>query len=190
MHRLKAEKPQITMEYGVDAFTVSFRVCGKGAAKRLAEDMQANPKDQYAVEIKAWREKRSLDANAYCWNLIGALSEKLNIPPADIYRGMIRDVGGNTEVVCVKESAAEKLCGGWGHNGIGWLTETFPSKIEGCVNVILYYGSSTYDTAQMSRLIDLVVEECKARGIETRTPKELENMLNLWEAGSEKHNAD
>ncbi len=190
MHRLKAEKPQISMEYGGDAFTVTFRVCGKSAAMRLAEDIQTNPKDQYAVEIKQWRERRSLDANAYCWKLIGKLSEKLNIPPVDIYRGMIRDIGGNTEVVCVKESAAEKLCDGWGHNGIGWLTDTFPSKIEGCVNVILYYGSSTYDTAQMSRLIDLVVEECKAQGIETRTPKELENMLNLWEAGSEKHNAD
>ena len=55
-----------------------------------------------------------------------------------------------------------------------------PSKIEGCTNVILYYGSSTYNTEQMSRLINLVVEDCKAQGVETMTPDEINRMLSLW----------
>jgi hypothetical protein len=49
-----------------------------------------------------------------------------------------------------------------------------PSKINGCTNVILYYGSSTYNTAQMSLLIDHLVQDAKALGIETMTPQELE----------------
>ena len=36
-----------------------------------------------------------------------------------------------------------KLRRGWEHNGLGWVTEILPSKIAGCVNVVLYYGSST-----------------------------------------------
>ena len=73
----------------------------------------------------------------------------------------------------MQEQAADKLRQGWEHNGLGWVTETMPSKLEGCVNVVLYYGSSTYDTAQMSRLIDNVIQDCKAVGIETMTPMEL-----------------
>ena len=41
------------------------------------------------------------------------------------------------------------------------------------MNVVFSYGSSTYDTAQMSRLIDNIVQDCKAVGIETLTPSEL-----------------
>ena len=40
--------------------------------------------------------------------------------------------------------------------------------------MILYYGSSTYDTQQMSLLIDHIVQDAKALGIETMTPAELE----------------
>ena len=65
-------------------------------------------------------------------------------------------------------------------NGIGWQTDRFPSKIEGCTNVILYYGSSTYDSAQMSRLLDLIVYDCKIQGIQTDTPEEIAKLKALW----------
>jgi 2-iminoacetate synthase ThiH len=48
-----------------------------------------------------------------------------------------------------------------------------PSKIAGCTNVILYYGSSTYNQEQMTQLIDNIVQDYKAVGIETLTPVEL-----------------
>lgn len=133
-------------------------------------------------EIEPKRKKRSLDANAYFFVLSDKLSEKLNIPKEEIYRNCIKDIGGVSETVCVRNEAVQKLCEGWKHNGLGWQTDTFPSKIKGCTNVILYYGSSTYDTEQMSRLINNIVEDCKAQGIETRTPDEIANMLSLWEA--------
>ena len=69
---------------------------------------------------------------------------------------------------------------GWEHNGIGWQAETMPSKLPGCTNVILYYGSSTYDTAQMSRLIDLIVQDCDALGIETKDPAEIDRLVEEW----------
>lgn len=52
-------------------------------------------------------------------------------------------------------------------------TDTFESKIVGCTNVILYYGSSTYDTAQMHRLIELIAQECKQHDIEVLTPEQI-----------------
>ena len=133
-------------------------------------------------EIERKRKKRSTDANAYFFTLADKLAERLNIPKTEIYRNYIKEIGGVSEVVCVRTDAVEKLCEGWRHNGLGWQTDTVPSKIDGCTNVILYYGSSTYNTEQMSRLIDLVVEDCKVQGIETRTPDEIADMLSLWES--------
>lgn len=131
-------------------------------------------------EIERKLKKRSNDANAYFFTLADKLAEKVNIPKTEIYRNYIKEIGGVSEIVCVKNEAVKKLCDGWRHNGLGWQTDTMPSKIQGCTNVILYYGSSTYNTAQMSRLIDLVVEDCKIQGIETKTPDEIANMLSLW----------
>ena len=56
-----------------------------------------------------------------------------------------------------------------------------PSKIKGYTNTRCFYGSSVYDTAQMSRLIALIVEECKAAGVETMTPEELERLVEEGE---------
>lgn len=135
------------------------------------------------ITVKKHRERRSLDANAYCWVLLDKLAAVLRVPKEELYRRMVRDVGGNCETVCVMDTAVSRLVGGWEHNGLGWFCETYPSKLDGCTNVILYYGSSTYDTAQMSRLISLIVDECKAQGIETATPDEIKQMEALWANG-------
>ena len=73
-------------------------------------------------------------------------------------------------LLCVRNSWGSN----WGHNGLGWIADTTESKLPGCTNVILYYGSSTYDKSQMARLIDNIVQDCKAVGIETATPAEID----------------
>ena len=147
-------------------------------ARRTLDSLK--PGKVYDVEIKEHREKRSLDSNAYAWLLIDRLAEKLRIPKTEIYRRYIREIGGNNETVCVTAEAADKLQSGWEHNGLGWQTDTMPSKLTGCVRVVLYYGSSTYDTAQMSRLIDLIVQDCREQGIETLSPDKLAGMMEEW----------
>ena len=133
------------------------------------------------IAVKKHRKRRSLDANAYFWALCGKLAAATGQPREAVYRACIRDIGGNYETVCVQECAAEKLREGWGHNGLGWVTDTMPSKLPGCVNLLLYYGSSTYDGTQMARLIDNIVQDCKAAGIETMTPDELAKLEGYGE---------
>lgn len=133
------------------------------------------------VEIKKHRNHRSLDANAYAWVLIGKLAEALRIDRADVYKQAIRSIGGVSTIVCVPDKALEALQNGWKTKGMGWQTETMPSKLEGCTNVVLYYGSSTYDTKQMSLLIDHLVQDAKEQGIETMPPAELERMMQHYQ---------
>lgn len=130
----------------------------------------------YDCEIKKHRNKRSLDSNSYLWTLIDKLAEETGIPKTEIYRKAIKEIGGVSDTVCVQQKAADRLCKGWECNGTGWFSERSESRLNGCVNVTLYYGSSVYDTAQMSRLIDYVVEDCRSLGIETIPPDKLEAM--------------
>lgn len=143
-----------------------------------------NQEEKLSIDIKKYRNKRSLDANAYFWVLVDRLAEHHNIPKEEIYRTSIRDIGGNTETVCVKNNTVDKLCKTWEENGLGWITETFPSKIEGCTNVILYFGSSTFDSFQMNRLISNISQDCQAVGIETKSPEEIASLLSLWKDGA------
>lgn len=135
------------------------------------------------ITAKKHRKKRSLDANAYAWVLIGKIAEVMHIDRKEVYRDAIRSIGGNHEIVCVQDKAVESLRRGWESLGIGWQMETMPSKIKDCTTVFLYYGSSTYDTKQMSLLIDHLVQDAKALGIETLTPAELEAMMKSYKGG-------
>lgn len=136
--------------------------------------------EKLTVKLDKFKVKRSLDANAYAWVLIGKIAEKTNVPKEEVYRNAIRGVGGNYEIVCVQDKALESLCQMWQRNGIGWVTETMPSKIEGCTNVFLYYGSSCFDVQQMSRLIELIIQDCYSLGIETKSQAEIDSLLNNW----------
>lgn len=175
---LSGQIKDFALDFRTGKATLTLTINEKQSAMNMYDEL--NAVDKLSFKIDKYREKRSLDANAYCFVLIGKLAEKLNIPKEEIYRAMVKEIGGNYEVVCIQDDALKKLCEVWEHNGLGWQTDTFPSKIDGCTNVILYYGSSAYDTAQMSRLINLIVEECKAQGIDTRTPSEIAEMLSLW----------
>lgn len=131
------------------------------------------------IELKKWYQKRSLDANAYAWVLLGKLQEALEVPKEIIYKDLIRYVG-DYEVIPIKNEAVEKFKNAWSRNGLGWVTETTKSKLEGFTNVIAYYGSSSYDTKQMARLIDLIIQECKQQNIEVMTEEEVNSLLESW----------
>lgn len=151
----------------------------KGQAQAVCDEMAEGK--TYVCEIKQKRNRRSLDANAYFWVLVSELSAKTKIGKDTIYRNLIRDIGGNNVVIPIKECAKDTFIQNWQSKGIGWVCDEIgKSKLEGFVNLIAYYGSSTYDTAQMSRLIDGIVSECKEQGIETLTPDKLQLIKESW----------
>ncbi len=158
---------------------LTLEINEREAAEMLYDEL--NQCEKCEISVKKFRKKRSLDANALAWVMLGKLSEKLHIAPEIIYREMVRDIGGNYEVLPVRADAVEKFCEAWEKNGLGWVTSTFPSKLYGYVNVMAYFGSSTYDTAQMSRLISNIMDECRTQGIETRTPEEVASIMQMWE---------
>lgn len=130
-------------------------------------------------EIKEHKQKRSLDANAYLWVLISKIQSVLNIPKETIYKDLIKDIGVY-EVIPIKNIAVNKFCEAWHKNGLGWITETTKSKLDGYTNVLAYYGSSEYNSKEMARLIDSTIEECRNLDIETKSDEEIKSLVESW----------
>ena len=150
--------------------------------KAMAIVRKMKPK-AYDLTVKEHRKKRSLDANAYAWVLIGKLADAMRIPPTVVYNNAIQNIGGNYEVIPIREEAVDKFKEVWTKQGLGWpCVDMGPSKIQGYRNLRAYYGSSTYDTRQMSLLIYALIQDCKAMDIETLSEEKLSAMMEGWDA--------
>lgn len=136
--------------------------------------------EEVTIDIKKRNRHRSLDANAYCWVLIDKIAEKTGLRKVDVYRHAIKEIGGVSDTICVMDKAVDRLREGWEKNGIGWQTDVMKSKVEGCTNVVLYYGSSVYDSKQMSQLIDSLIQDAESLGIPTLTDEQAERLKGKW----------
>jgi hypothetical protein len=129
-----------------------------------------------AVEIKQYRQKRSLDANAYLWVLLQKIAEAVNSSKDEVYLQMLERYGVFTHIV-VKPHMVDKVKQEW--RTVRELGEVTVNGKTG-MQLQCFFGSSTYNTKEMSVLIDGVVSECKELGIETMTPDELAGLKNEW----------
>lgn len=136
------------------------------------------------ITVKRYRKKRSNEANKYCWVLIDKIARKKRITRTEVYRNAIREIGGVSEIISIKKTAVPMLEREWIDKGTGWQVEDIGSKTPGWTNLILYYGSSVYDTDQMAQLIDSLVQDAKALGIETEDENKIKSLLEdykKWE---------
>ena len=132
-------------------------------------------------EISPAKKKRSLNANAYAWKLINDIALAVRESPEGVYREALKNIPNICEVLCVQDKAADSMVRLWTRDHIGRRVEREESKIKGCTNLYIYYGSSDFDTRQMSMLIDNLVQDAQTLGIETRPEEEIKSLLEAWE---------
>lgn len=135
------------------------------------------------VELKQFREKRSLDANSYCWVLCDHIAKSLTEQGAictkeDVYKDAISQIGVFQPMI-VEEKAFNKFKEAWSKQGVGYLVKEVSRK-DKCVKVHCYYGSSSYDTKEMSLLINILVDLAKSLDVETRPQNEIDSLLREW----------
>ena len=140
-------------------------------------------KDLLRIEVKKYRAKRSLNANAYMWVLVGEIAEKIGEPRTAVYHKAIEEAGVMKPFVVRSEIADEvqEMLTDVKPQGTGNFALVGASR-KGWTEVYFYEGSSNYDTEQMSRLIDYIVGEAKDLGIDTMTPEEIERLKAEWES--------
>ncbi len=149
----------------------------KNAPMARNECGQLKEGKRYQAVIKPAR--RSADANALYWLLNGRLAEALRTDPNELYRHHIREFG-NYDMLCMETGFVPSFAQHWCSNHTGRMIDTRKSKLSGCTTVLAYYGSSDFDNAQMSRLIDNCIEDCKAVGVETVSPEEVARLKEEW----------
>lgn len=137
--------------------------------------------DLLRIKAVRYRQKRSLDANAYAWVLMTKIANHPDISSSkeEVYEQMLQkygtfyeDEGGYITITVKKTVDMTKVSGHWKHikdNG------NFASYL-------MIKGSSEYNTVEMAHFIDRIVEEAQELGIETATPDELERMKQEWGA--------
>ena len=142
-----------------------------------------------AIEVDRPKTKRSLSANSYYWVLCGRLAGKLGISNARMHNLLLRRYGaletidGERLVVFIPDTETAE--------NDTLEAETYHLKPTSAVKefkdgalrrmYIVLKGSSQYDTAEMSRLISGLVDECNTAGIQTATPAEIEEMMRIYE---------
>ena len=147
------------------------------------------------VEIKKASKHRSMDANAYFWHLCGEIAKASSRYSTngknDVYREAIQ-AKGEWDTLLVREDAVAVFIQRWAEKGTGWFAEIVddyiePDPYEDVMGdrphykiVHVYYGSSTYDSAAMSRIIDYVVLIADDLGIPTMTENEKNKLLAAW----------
>lgn len=162
---------------------------------QIFDDMKDQP---VKIDIKKASKHRSLSANNYAWVLIDQIAEKMQASdprgkwtPEKVYRNAIREIGGISEYYGMKEEAYPTFCAIWIGKHIGRQVEIIPGSTKpGWINVRAWLGSSDFDSAQMARLIDSLVQDAESLGIPTVTAEEEERMISQWREASSKPKND
>ena len=149
-----------------------------------------HPTKKYRLKIEEHREKRSLDANAYAWKLIGLIAQDQGTDPNNVYRSCIRKSGGTYKIMPIKPEAIDEWERIWNEGGrkVGWFVDDLGpcANIHGYNNVRSWYGSSVFTTKEMSNLIDNLRQDCELLGLPYKTPEEEARLLNEWDEKQKK----
>lgn len=158
--------------------------CSPPDGVRFVYEFKAD--NEYDITLRRTKKKRrSLNANSYAWVLIDQIAAKVGVPPEEVYRRAIRDTGGVSlppEDVPLDE--LEAYIRKWVGDHLGRQVKLIPSYSIDNVTVIRIKGSSDYDTSQMARFIDGLIQEAETLEIETKDPGWVQSLLDKW--GTEK----
>lgn len=147
--------------------------------KSALQNLPAQDKPMEII-LQTIKKKRSLSVNAYCWVLFNEIAKSIKSTAVNVYKAAIRDVGVY-ELMYMPICAVDRFIDTWNAKGDGWQAELLEAEYQGLSCVKAYYGSSTYNTSEMARLIDWAIDEAEGLGIETLTPDQKNLLLQEWE---------
>lgn len=179
----KLDTTGIIKDIDIDYKTHKAKISLLLDTKQLDIVEELKNEDKLNIELKKYRKHRSLDANAYFWKLLTELCELAEIDTVEEYKRRIKELGIFRQFKIEKYNIKtfEKM---WSAQGIAWFCEIADTTYIGDTEfkiINAYYGSSSYNSKQMTRLIDSVVQDCKVYGIETKPQAEIDSLLKEWD---------
>lgn len=120
---------------------------------------------EYAVTIEPISKKRTLRQNRYFWKLVGEISKKENGDLRDVdnlYTNLLQMSGAKYESLIIKHEALERFRSLVRHVKI---IKQQVINHELYDTVWAFYGSSQFDTSEMSQLIDTTLKYAEEAGV-------------------------
>lgn len=164
----------IKKDWQTDQFQITFSMDDPGAVNEIYKIQ-----DCKKLKIKAvqYRKKRSLDANGLLWHCLGMMAAALRADKWDVYLQMLKRYGHYTYILA-KPNAVEGVKEQWRESEvIGEINVNGQKSVQ----MLCYFGSSTYNTKEFSVLLDGVISEMKEMGLDVPTPRDMERALEMWE---------
>ena len=173
----------IIVDLGLDYKTRKSKISLLLDTKEIEIVEQLKNENKLNVDLRRYRKKRSLDANAYCWVLCDKIAKELSkdgtpVTKDVVYKDAILQIG-TFEPMIIQEKAFDNFKRIWEKQGLGFLIQEVSRK-DKCIKVNCYYGSSTYDSKEMCLLIELLIDMAKNLGIETKPQEEIDSLLRSW----------
>lgn len=150
---------------------------------QLAKDFEKLNNSDVSIELKKYRDRRSLNANAYLWKCLQEIAEAIGSDKWDVYLQMIKRYGKHIYIV-VKPAAVKDFMKSWRECEI--IGDIIVNGQKG-VQLLCYPGSSEYDTEEMRKLINGVVSEMKDMDLRIPATEDLERAIAEWENQSIHH---
>lgn len=133
------------------------------------------------IEIKHERKKRSLDANGAMWLLLDELAKKLHTNKEELYLDYVKRYGVFTWIGVLPKAFEELVPKGVCRVAIKKSESTINNvKVYG---VECYHGTSTYDSAEFSRLLEQIVLDAEELGITLISKADMDLMMANYEKG-------
>lgn len=169
---MKTELLGINLDYETGEYNMTF-TCPRSELANI-ETLKGVSLE---LTVKEWKKKRSLNANALMWVCLGEIADVLRVDKWEVYLQMLRRYGRFT-YVAVRPSVVDAVKRQWRE-----CEEVGEININGqkAIQLLCYFGSSTYDTKEFSILLDGIFSEMKELGIPTPADEELERALKEWE---------
>lgn len=148
----------VSKDWQTEKYQITFTVNEESALPEI-DKLQEK---KLSITAKIWRKHRSLDANGLLWHCIGQIASEMRLNKWDVYLLMLKRYGKYT-YICVKPAVVEAVKLQWRE-----CEEIGKVNINGqeAVQLLCYFGSSTYDSKEFSVLLDGVIEEMKALGLQ------------------------
>lgn len=148
-----------------------------GTSAELIKYLVEQDKDK-EWDLKEHKGRRSLDANGMLWACLQEIATAVRSDKWSVYLQMLKRYG-KFDYVIVKKKAVEMMRRQWRE-----LEEVGEIDIHGekAVQLLCYYGSSTYDRKEFSVLLDGVISEMKEMGLTPPPDRQTRELLEKWKA--------
>lgn len=137
-------------------------------------------------EIKRKSQGRSLDANRFMWAICRDISNALgNVTDVDVYKEAVKRTGIYKDFTETPDRA-KTLMMAWQELGIGWVSDIVDWTEDGEQQIVrCWYGSSRYNSKQMKRLIDYLLEDARNMELPIANDQRIDSLIADWEAKHE-----